>query len=301
MILVWFVVGPMLFPQWFPDPNAQQNQLAAPDAAALGNAAPAAPATAPTTPADTASAAASDAPRIQIDTPKLSGSISAYGGRIDDLSLKTYRETLDIDSPQVKLLSPVGEGTPYYAVFGWANGAGLDAADVPSATTVWNITSGGTLTPETPVTMEWKNTKGLTFTRTIAVDADFMFSVTDEVKNAGTADANLSKYGIVARHGLPTDMVNIYVVHEGLIRRTDGIYHEANYTDFADLPVNEAEQALVETSTAAKEGWIGFTDHYWMTTLIPQQGDAFTAASKFLPNSNIYQACLLYTSPSPRD
>jgi len=292
VILVWFVGGPMLFPQWFPDPNAQQqSQLAAPDAATLGTAAdPAAPAPATTAPADTASAAASDAPRIQIDTPKLSGSISTYGGRIDDLSLKTYRETLDVDSPEVKLLSPVGQDTPYYAVFGWANGAGLDAADVPSATTVWNITSGGSLTPETPVTLEWKNTKGLTFTRTIAVDADFMFTVTDEVKNAGTADANLSSYGIVARHGLPTDMVNIYVVHEGLIRRTDGIYHEANYTDFADLPVNEAEQALVETSPATKDGWIGFTDHYWMATLIPQQGGAFTAASKFLPSSNIYQA-----------
>ncbi len=293
VILVWFVGGPMLFPQWFPDQTAQQSTIAAPDAAALGDAAPEAPAQTANAPAsaDTSSTEISKAPRIQIDTPQLSGSISTYGGRIDDLSLKTYRQTLSPDSPEVTVLSPIGEATPYYAVFGWANGVGLDAADVPSGTTVWKITGANTLTPETPVTLQWQNTKGLTFIRTIAVDADYMFTVTDEVKNAGTSDANLSKYGIVARHGLPDDLVNIYVVHEGLIRRTDGIYHEANYDEFADLPVSAAEGGdLVETTPATTDGWIGFTDHYWMATLIPEQGQAFTAASKFVPKTNVYQA-----------
>ena len=286
VILVWFVGGPMVFPQWFPDPAAQQTQTQA--TAAQGAAAPAAVAD----PAlgQTAESVPANAPRIAIDTPKLAGSISLYGARIDDLSLKTYRETLDVNAAQVKLLSPVGEATPYYAVIGWANGAGLTPDDVPSATTLWAQTEGSTLSPQTPVTLQWQNGKGLTFTRTIAIDADYMFTITDDVQNAGTAPASLSKYGIVARHGLPDDLTNIYVVHEGLVRRTDGVYYESNYDDLADLPVNAAEGALVETVDAATDGWIGFTDHYWMATLIPEQGKPFTAASKFLPSADIYQA-----------
>jgi YidC/Oxa1 family membrane protein insertase len=283
VILVWFVGGPLVFPQWFPDPAAQQTQVTenqtAPAAAEATNPANGA-----------AEALPENAPRIAIETPKLSGSISLLGARIDDLNLKTYRETLEVDSPEVTLLSPVGEATPYYAVIGWANGVGLNPEDVPSATTQWSVTSGSTLTPESPVTLQWQNGKGLTFVRTIAIDADFMFTITDDVQNAGSAPASLSKYGIVARHGLPDNMTNIYVVHEGLVRRTDGVYHEENYSDFADLPANQAEGALVETVSATTDGWIGFTDHYWMATLIPEQGKPFVAASKFLPSANIYQA-----------
>ena len=286
VILIWFIGGPMVFPQWFPDPAAQQSQPLTADNALP----PAAAADAGQTAAvEAAGAVPANAPRLSIDTPKLSGTISLLGGRIDDLSLKTYRDTLAPDSPNVKLLSPVGEATPFYAVFGWAGGEGLAPTDVPSASTQWSAAAGQTLTPQSPVTLHWQNGKGLTFTRTIAVDEDYMFTVTDDVKNTGSASASLSSYAIVARHGLPT-LQNIYVVHEGLIRRTDGVFHEENYDDFASLPVSEAEGALVETVPATTDGWIGFTDHYWMATLLPQQGSAFTAASKFLPTSNIYQA-----------
>ncbi|MDZ7905606.1 MAG: membrane protein insertase YidC [Cypionkella sp.] len=293
VILIWFVGGPMVFPQWFPEPSTQ-TQLTTPDGTPVDAAkVPPAPNAAPNAATETAAESANDAPRITIDTPKLSGTISTLGGRIDDLSLKTYRDTLAVDSATVKLLSPVGDTTPYFAVFGWANGEGLTSDDVPNALTVWQTTSGETLTPETPVTLQWQNAKGLTFTRTIAVDKAAMFTVTDEVKNSSSASVNLYNYGIVARYGLPK-LTNIYVVHEGLIRRTDGVYHEENYDDFAGLPISEREGAHLETVEAANEGWIGFTDHYWMTTLIPAQGQAFTAASKFLPTDNKYQAEVRY-------
>lgn len=286
VILVWFGGGPLLFPQWFPEPVPPQSTAAAPDAAAS---APAEQAGANTQPLTAATEVPASAPRIAIETPKLTGTISLLGGRIDDLALKTYRETLKVDSANVKLLSPVGEAAPYYAVFGWAGAEGLGPDDVPSALTQWQVASGDKLTPQTPILLEWKNQKGLTFSRRIAVDEDFMFTITDEVKNNGATAASLSQYSIVARHGLPK-VQNNYIVHEGLIRRTDGVYHEENYEDFADLPVSERETAHLETIEATTDGWIGFTDHYWMTTLIPQQGANFTAASKFLPSANIYQA-----------
>jgi YidC/Oxa1 family membrane protein insertase len=190
----------------------------------------------------------------------------------------------------VTLLSPVGAATPFYAVFGWAHGTGLGPDDVPGALTPWRSTAPDqVLSPQSPVTLQWDNGRGLTFTRTIAVDDDYLFTITDQVQNTAATAANLSGYAIVARHGLPK-LQNNYVVHEGLIRRTDGVFHEADYADFADLPASEAERALVETVPATTDGWIGFTDHYWMATLIPAQGAPFTAASKFLPSANIYQA-----------
>ena len=281
VILVWFVGGPMLFPQWFPEePVAQQT------------AAPEAPATAEA-PAATTSATepAPEAPRVTIDTPKLSGSLSLAGGRIDDLSLKTYRETIDPASPEVRLLSPVGKDYPYYAVFGWQAGNGLDVADVPDAKTLWTVAGNTNLTPETPVTLIWTNTKGLTFTRTVAIDADFMFTITDKVENKGTSEARLAPYGIVARHGLPK-LQGTYVVHEGLVRRTDGTFEEIDYSSFEDF--SEAEgQGFANKTSATTDGWIGFTDHYWMTTLIPEQGEPWQSVEKFTPKGSsdfeIYQ------------
>ncbi len=282
VILGWFVGGPMLFPQWFPaEPAAEQ--AAAPEASA--------PATAESQPAATAPATepTPEAPRLTIDTPKLSGTLSLAGGRIDDLSLKTYRETIDPTSPEVRLLSPVGKEHPYYAVFGWLAGNGLEPTDVPDTKTLWTVTSGSTLAPGQPVTLEWQNTKGLTFVRTLSVDENFMFTVTDKVENKGTAEARLAPYGIVARHGLPK-LKSTYVVHEGLIRRTDGTFGEVKYSKFADFDLAEGETLPAEKVDATTDGWIGFSDHYWMTTLVPEQGKPWKSVARYVPQSDIYQA-----------
>ena len=123
VILGWFVVGPMLFPAWFPTETATTAPLTA---------LPAEPAATATTTAETLAATpAAEAPRLTLDTPKLFGSISTLGGRFDDLSLKTYRQTTKPDSDNVELLSPVGSGPAYYAVFGFQPGTGLAATDVP--------------------------------------------------------------------------------------------------------------------------------------------------------------------------
>jgi YidC/Oxa1 family membrane protein insertase len=277
----WYIVGPMVFPDWFP--KEQPQSLTAPSAEVVDQSA------SPATQATEAETAATNAPRLTIDTPKLSGSISLYGGRIDDLSLKSYHETIDPNSPEVRLLSPVGEATPYYAVFAWLAGNGLDPSDVPDSRTEWKLASGATLRPGEPVSLTWTNTKGLTFARTIAIDEHFMFTVTDKVENTGTSEARLAPYAVVARHGLPK-MVNNYVVHEGLIRRTDGVFQEMDYSEFEDLALLEGEGLPGEKIAATTDGWIGFTGHYWMTTLVPEQGKPYASIAKHVPQSGIYQA-----------
>ncbi len=300
VLLAWFIGGPYLFPSWFPTETATSSLTAVPAEPGAPNATASATTTTATTTAAGTSAAADgttqaltaeaqpEAPRLTIDTASLSGSISMLGGRFDDLSLKTYRQTVDPTSPVVKLLAPAGatDMTPYYAVFGWQAGDGVEVEDVPGARTLWQITSGGTLDASHPVTLSWANGKGLTFTRTIAVDDKFMFTVTDAVQNTSATPVSLAPYGIIARQGLPK-LEGIYVVHEGVVRRTDGNLEEPNYKDLTGL--DDFEGAKGRAIAATDNGWIGFTDHYWMTTLIPEQGKPWTAVEKYTPGADIYQ------------
>ena len=278
VILVWFWL--------FPPP---EQPAADPNAPAAVTQTLEAPAPATTTPAQSEVAPVPQAPRLAIDTPRLAGSISLLGGRIDDLSLKTYHVTLDDSSDTVRLLSPVGEPQAYYALYGWVPGGALDFADVPGATTEWQVVSGQTLAPGQPVTLQWSNGKGLTFTRELSVDDRYMFSVKDSVANSGTAPATLQPYGVVARHGKPKDLQNYFVLHEGVVGRADGKLTEVKYDKVAELPEVAREAAHAEVVEAKTDGWIGFTDKYWMTVLVPEQGKPFTAVTKYNAQSDIYQ------------
>ncbi len=228
------------------------------------------------------------AERVPIETPSLAGSISLVGGRIDDLSLTKYKETLDENSEIVRLLSPAGTDEAYYTLFGWVPAGNLDYSEVPGANTPWKIESGLKLAPGRPVTLYWDNGKGLVFRRTISVDDSYMFSVVQQVSNRGNSTVRLAPYGIVARHGEP-DSLGFFILHEGVIRMADGELKEIEYDDVPDLPFSNQESANVELHDVQRNGWIGFTDKYWMMTLIPKPGLPFKSVAKFTEQSGIYQ------------
>jgi YidC/Oxa1 family membrane protein insertase len=280
VMIVWFI--------FFPPPEPPVTATTEPVAEATTGTS-VSPAEPTATTAQTEATPVPEAPRLTIDTPKLLGSISLLGGRIDDLSLKGYRETIEPDSQVVRLLSPAGEGLPYFALFGWSHGTGLEAADVPGPMTEWQLASGTTLAPDQPVTLRWTNAKGLTFTREIAVDEDFMFTVTDRVQNGSATAVTLQPYGLIARQGLP-QLQNIFVVHEGAIQRADGELTETDYADLTEFGVVPTEGMPAEVTEATTDGWVGFTDHYWMTTLIPQQGQPYKQVLKYDPARNEYLA-----------
>lgn len=280
VIMVWFVLFPP--PEPVVDPNA-------PAVVSTDGTTPPAAVTQPTAVPGESVTPAAEAPRLTIDTPELKGSISLLGGRIDDLELKTYNQTLVADSGIVRLLAPVGQPNAYYALFGWGPAGALNFEDVPGANTEWMPAGGGTLSPGQPVTLRWDNGKGLSFTRQIAVDDHFMFTVTETVQNTSATEARLFPYGIVARHGKPTNLENFFVSHEGVVARADGKLTETKYDKVADLPLVEREGAQALVVEATTDGWIGFTDKYWMTVLVPEQGKPFTSVTKFVPQSNIYQ------------
>ena len=204
VILVWFLLFPPPEPEPMPETSAVEQSDGAPTAGA-----PIADGSAPLS-ADaqvgTGAEPVADTPRIAIDTPRLSGSVSLLGGRIDELFLKDYRVSLDDNSDIVELLKPVGTPNAYYALYGWAPGAGATVEDVPGARTEWQIESGETLAVDSPVTLVWQNGSGLTFRRTLAVDEDYMFTITQSVENASGAPVSLAPYGVIARHGTPPDV-----------------------------------------------------------------------------------------------
>ncbi|PKP74494.1 MAG: membrane protein insertase YidC [Alphaproteobacteria bacterium HGW-Alphaproteobacteria-6] len=284
VILVWFTLFAPPAPVVDPNATVAGDSAAVPQALAPQAVAPAASA---------AEAVTAAAPRIAIDTPQLVGTISLLGGRVDDLSLKSYRETLDDASALVRLLAPTG-GTelnapkPYYAVYGWAPGQGMDPALVPNAQTLWQQESGTSLTPATPVTIRWDNGAGLIFRRQIAVDDRYMFTVTQTVENTTDAAIRVAPYGVVARHGQP-DTQNFYVLHEGIVREADGKLEELKYKNLPDLEISEREGMPASTVEVAADGWVGFTDKYWMTTLIPAPGQPFTSVVRYNPGADVYE------------
>jgi YidC/Oxa1 family membrane protein insertase len=207
-------------------------------------------------------------PRIAIDTPSLKGSIALKGGRIDDLTLKDYRETVEPTSPNVVLLSPAGGPGAYYAEHGFVGGdAGADLA-FPTADTLWTAETQGPLTPGSPVTITYDNGKGLKFTRTIALDDKYMFTIDDTVANTGSDSVTLYPYALVSRHETP-HIEGFYILHEGLIGVVDdGGLEEISYAHAAENP-----PAVFKS----EHGWLGITDKYWATVVIPEQGKAFEA------------------------
>ena len=280
VILVWYTMFPP--PEPAPRPDTATSVQTAEGGVATAPTAAGAAADPATAAAETREGALAAAPRIVIDTPRLTGSISLLGGRIDDLSLRDYRVSLDDEADIVTMLSPVGTPGAYYALYGWAPGAGLEADLVPGANTLWQVDGGTTLTPDTPVALVWDNGAGLTFRRTMSVDEDFMFTVTQSVTNSGAGTVSLAPYGVLARHGQPADMKNFFILHEGAIGMAD---RELTETDYDDMP---SETAFDEI-TVNQNGWIGFTDHYWMSVLVPQPGSAFKASAFVNERLDIYQ------------
>jgi len=203
--------------------------------------------------------------RVAIETPRVHGSFALTGGRIDDLWLSDYRETLDADSPEVLLLSPLGAPGAYYAEFGWA-AASQGATKVPDAQTLWTA-NRDTLTPDSPVTLTWDNGEGLEFFRTLAIDDNYMITVTQRVENNGTASVTLFPYALASRTGLP-DTLGFFILHEGPIGVFNETLSEVKYDDLMD------DGPETETSTG---GWIGFSDKYWLVALIPDQAQEFKA------------------------
>ena len=208
-------------------------------------------------------------PRMAIETPSLRGSIALKGGRIDDLVLVKYREQVAATSPNVVLFSPTDAPHPYFAEHGWIAPAGT-TVKLPGSDTVWTAASSGALTPTNPARLTWDNGEGLIFRRTISVDADYMFTVRDEVQNNSATAQSLFPYARIYRVGTPK-LEGFLILHEGLIGFVgDAGLQEHKYSD----TLKDDGSKTIEKATG---GWLGITDKYWAAAVIPSQSIEYRA------------------------
>lgn len=226
--------------------------------------------------------AMASAPKIVVKTERLHGSISLRGAQFNDLTLAQYHETQAADAPEVKLLSYGTETTPPYVIE-----TGVLAADetvkLPDGDTLWTADKT-TLTETQPVTLRWDNGAGLTFVKTIALDDAYMFTVTTKIINHGAAPLTVYPYGVIRRDYADTAK-HVYFMHEGPLGVTNNVLEDVSYKTLR----NDGPQKLEHGA-----GWIGLTDKYWLTAIIPEAATAFDATFTHVGDaaSEAYQADL---------
>ncbi len=211
-----------------------------------------------------------EVPRLQIAAHRVRGSISLLGARLDDLVLIDYRETLEPNSPNVRLLEPRSEEHPYYVQYGWSAAPG-EQVKLPDNDTVWTG-SADTLSSGHPVTLSWDNGAGLTFQITLSVDDDYMFTVQQSVKNTTGHPVTLFPWARIRRDYTP-EVAGYYILFEGLLGVVDGRLQETTYSNAKSEGAKKDGIAYTATSTG---GWAGITDKYWLTSLVPDQSVAST-------------------------
>ncbi|MEI7931712.1 MAG: membrane protein insertase YidC [Alphaproteobacteria bacterium] len=249
---------------------ALKAQQAAVQAAAPAAAGPAAPTLVPVPQALAAS------PRVTIDTPAgtganahrgLTGSISLVGAKFDDLDLKGYHETIDPKSPLIELLRPQGAQYAYFAQFGWT---GQNLPGLPDLNTTWTLASGTTLSPGHPVRLTYTSEQGLTFTRDISVDDEFMFTVADTVVNAGAEPVTLTPFAAIEREGIPPPGLRARPSNDGVFSMlgNGGQYRGPN------IHVYRKWAKDGQYSGTSTGGWMGLGDKYWLAALVPDQKEA---------------------------
>jgi len=265
--------------QWLmPRPHPVPTEQGKPAASGSATPAPIGPVTAP--PAAVASPAAAatpprEVPRAKIASQRLEGSISLVGARLDDLVLRDYHETIDANSPLVRLLEPRGEPQPYFVQFGWTAPEGAHVA-VPDDDTLWSAT--GELTDGQPLTLSWNNGQGLRFEIVFAIDDHYMFTVQQRVQNSGGAPVALYPWSRIRREYTPVTL-GYYILHEGMLGVLDGTLKELKYP--AAKTEGEKNKGVAESFTGAG-GWAGITDKYWLTALIPDQTSHETASFRYV-------------------
>jgi YidC/Oxa1 family membrane protein insertase len=267
--------------------QAQQDQGLATPAADGTTAAPSIPGTQTF---ETRDAAVVATPRVPVVTESLTGSINLMGGRVDDLSLNKYHETVDPTSPKITLLTPSGAPNAYFVEQGWANPAGF-TTKLPGDKSTWTIEGANqSLSETTPVTIRFDNGEGLIFRRTFAVDKDYLFTVTQSVENTSAAPVSIYPYSRVARHGTP-QTANFFILQEGPY----GVLGSENLIELTYQDLAKEAQKDVESTG----GWLGFTDKYWAAVILPAPGTPVSARFSYARpgTTDIYQTSFVDKEP----
>ena len=213
--------------------------------------------------------------RVKIENNNIKGSISLQGAIIDDIIFKNYKESLESDQ-KVIFLNPKSSDEGYYIETGWASNS-KEKLKLPLDNTIWKVKGNKVLTPNKPIVLEWDNNEGLIFTKKIELDDKYLFKISQGIKNTSNKSYEFFPYAQITRNYKP-DVIPIYILHEGFIGMFDDELKEEDYEDVED------EKFIINSS----KGWLGITDKYWLTAIVPEKGKKFK--SEFLSIDGKYKA-----------
>jgi len=213
--------------------------------------------------------------RVKIENNNIKGSISLQGAIIDDIIFKNYKESLESDQ-KVIFLNPKSSDEGYYIETGWASNSN-EKLKLPLDNTIWKVKGNKVLTPNNPIVLEWDNNEGLIFTKKIELDDKYLFKISQGIKNTSNKSYEFFPYAQITRNYKP-DVIPIYILHEGFIGMFDDELKEEDYEDVED------EKFIINSS----KGWLGITDKYWLTAIVPEKGKKFK--SEFLSIDGKYKA-----------
>ncbi len=199
--------------------------------------------------------------RVQFENSTVIGSISLVGASIDDLTFKKYTNTLNGDD-NVILLNPKKVEDGYYIETGWATAN--KNINLPNSKTIWTIEGNNKLTPNSPIKLSWTNDQNIKFIKDISIDDQYLFRVNQTIINYSEKTYNFYPYGQIIRNLAP-EIIDFFILHEGLIGVFDDQLVEEDYDDIEEK----------KFSINADKGWLGITDKYWITSLIPQENRKF--------------------------
>ncbi len=219
--------------------------------------------------------------RIKIENKNLIGSIALTGGLIDDITLKNYNLEQNKNDKKIVLLNPKKIDQSYYLETGWAT-SGNEI--VPDNQTQWTVKGNKILSPNNPVELEWNNGKGLTFLKKFIIDDEYLITVKEEIKNSSNQTINLFHYAQITRKKKP-DVQNFYILHEGLIGVVDENLKEEDYDDVMEK----------KKTYKGSRGWVGITDKYWLTAVVPEKGKNFNAEFSY---DKSFKANYIITDPT---
>jgi YidC/Oxa1 family membrane protein insertase len=205
-----------------------------------------------------------ESPRVRIETSRLQGSVNLRGARIDDLVLATQRETIAANSPPIRLLSPSGAADAYFANFGWTG----EGVILPGPDTIWTASSTR-LSPGNPVILSWTNPQGQSFQIKLSIDDGYMFTAEQSVTNASASAIAVRPYALISRANSSKDPSR-WTSHIGPV----GVFNDAANYDWDYKEIAEGG----DQRFTSKGGWLGFTDKYWLTAIIPDQKSNIDAA-----------------------
>lgn len=204
-------------------------------------------------------------PRVKIESNSLTGSILLKGLRFDDLILKKYKQDLSKNSPEVVLFSPSNTNEAYFAEIGWVSN--LSNIKLPNNETIWN-SDGEILTPENPINLFWVNDEGVKFLVTVTIDEDYLFTIEQTIVNNSNQEMPVQSYGLINRKYTAVEKA-VNILHQGPIGCIDESLKEYSYDDIKDKKT--------EKFAASKVDWIGITDKYWLTSLIPDKSNNYSS------------------------